>query len=765
MLLNFFPINMSFDSYDIYTEPYSQERLDELRKSYNKTHSFFRFEDKIYISNKDGADDFIIGERSIIELHNNPGITSSLIKHIFFRTFREAFPSHTPISFYPFRFFSKQERDDEIYGFLPADLKNIVSYKKQIEIQLRQLSIKQSLTYGFTITVKRNWLFKKNCKQLQHEGLEMKGLEVLKIEHFATLVGVLEADGEFIGKILEIKEDSALIQTSEGVKEHSLNTLTLRKTNYNMNVYLSFRLGEEKCKKIFDTINSRKSEIYNAEKQYKEIIQIAEKLFCEKHQEQLTPRLYNNKDGFCFTVNNKMYEANNTIDLKTPTFFFDYALTKSVVNYPDRGLNDFGPYDSENFEPKKINILCIGHKENRGYVTSFLAVLIGGIPQSTFFKKGLKQKYHLHDIQTDTVDISSYKIEEYFRVLRDLGEKKPDLVIIEIPSYFKQYSIGDNPYYKIKAKLLNLEIPVQFITSNNIKYINEYILNPLALQLYAKLGGTPWVLPSNRSVDRELIIGIGHSWIREGNFKGAEFDRVVGITTFLSSDGQYLLGEKVKDVPFSDYFDELQKSLKTSFNILEKEQGWVEGNTIRLIFHIFKPIKNVEFDVIVGLIKEFPKYKIQFAFVTISKIHPFKMFDLNQRGVVKGGIVKGKCIPNRGTNIFLDNTTALIQMTGANELKTAKHGMSAPIQVKIRTPQGNYENVEIEPLLFTDLDYIVQQVYSFTYLSWRSFLPAESPATMLYSDLISNLLSRLRTVQGWDPECLNFKLKRKKWFL
>ena len=34
---------------------------------------------------------------------------------------------------------------------------------------------------------------------------------------------------------------------------------------------------------------------------------------------------------------------------------------------------------------------------------------------------------------------------------------------------------------------------------------------------------------------------------------------VVSITTFLSSDRQYLLGDKVKDVPFENYFEELLK--------------------------------------------------------------------------------------------------------------------------------------------------------------------------------------------------------------
>ena len=351
--------------------------------------------------------------------------------------------------------------------------------------------------------------------------------------------------------------------------------------------------------------------------------------------------------------------------------------------------------------------------------------------------------------------------------IRSDDEIKPHLAIIEIPAEFKRYDDRSNPYYIIKAKLLSLEIPVQYVTSEIIKNHNEYILNSLALQIYAKLGGTPWVLPSQRSVDREIIIGIGHSWLRKNQYVGADKNRVVGITTFLSSDGQYLLADKVKDVSFENYFDELLKSLKYSIQRLSSEQGWAEGDTVRLIFHIFKPIKNTEFDVVSQLVKEISQYKIKFAFVTISQSHPNMLFDANQPGVQKYGSSStiGAFIPNRASNIILDDETCIVQMLGANELKTSKQGMSKPIQIKLRTPQGNYDNSDLKDLLFYDLSYITQQIFSFTYLSWRSFLPGEEPATMKYSNLISRLLGKMRNVPGWDADKLNYGLKRKKWFL
>ncbi|EPR70347.1 hypothetical protein ADIWIN_3703 [Winogradskyella psychrotolerans RS-3] len=726
MELNFFPINFEFKEYQISKVSYSEDKLLELREKYNHSHSFFRNGDKLFISNKDGDDSIKLGDIETVNVYDDFKITSSLIKHLFFRTFKERFPSFKPIDFYPFRFFSRQEKDDVIYKVLPDDLRNKIAYKKLIEFQLRLFEIDGKSQFGFIINIRRNWIFTKSCFELNEEGFNLIDIEVLRSEIFSGLENVLAPNEEFIGVIKSIEENIALVDTNEGVVKVSLKELFIRKNKSNIEKYLIFKLSESKSKEVFEIIERKRSEIYNANKLSKEINNIANFMFSEKafSESSKQPILFQNKDGFCFTVGKSLKKESNSMNLRVPTFIFDYAGTKTKNNYPDSGLNDFGPYDSVNFDIKTPNVLCICHKDIRGSFTSFLANLIDGLPTSKYFKKGFKKKYDLHNVNLLIDEVTSYKFESYNSIIRSELDLKPDLAIIEIPNEFRDLEDAHNPYYGIKAKLLSLEIPVQFITTSKVKVHNEYILNSIALQLYAKIGGTPWVLPSNRSVDRELIIGIGNSWIRTNAYKGAEQKRIVGITTFMSSDGQYLLGDKVKDVEYDDYFEELLQSLENSFERLKLEQGWSKGDTVRLIFHIFKPIKNIEFEVVSSLIKSFEDFNIQFAFVTIGKKHPYKLFDRNERGVpisYNNKQLKGESIPNRGTNIFLDSTTCLVQMLGAKELKMQSHGMSNPIQIKIHMPTGNIEDKELDKLLFTDLNYIVQQIYSFTYLSWRSF--------------------------------------------
>jgi hypothetical protein len=67
---------------------------------------------------------------------------------------------------------------------------------------------------------------------------------------------------------------------------------------------------------------------------------------------------------------------------------------------------------------------------------------------------------------------------------------------------------------------------------------------------------------------------------------------------------------------------------------------------------------------------------------------------------------------------------------------------------------------------FSDLTYLVRQVFHFSFMSWRSFFPSDEPVTILYSRLIANLLANLRGVPGWDGSTLaHLRDRRAMWFL
>ncbi|MGY8914370.1 MAG: Piwi domain-containing protein, partial [Flavobacteriales bacterium] len=626
MQLNYFPIKFDFSNYQIVTKTYSDERLQELRENYNSSYSFFRDGNLIVISNKDDEKRQLNGKVEKRSVLDDARVTTSLVKHIFFRTFKDRFQGFIPVDFYPFRFYSRQDKDDLILNFLPEKLKHKVAFKKLIEVQLRETNINDTKGFAFLVNIRRNWVFNISCLELYREGFDLVDFEVLHTETLPGLDNILAPNEDFVGIVKSIMGNIAIVSTNEGEESYPLNELFIRKTKRNIQAYLNFAINEQKCDQILAAVKQEQIKKHNPVSQFTEINKIAKHLFSEDGK----AILFQNRDGFCFKVEASPLQVQNSMNLQTPTFIYDHAGTQKNNRNADIGLSNYGPYDSISFDIKNPRIISICHRAKRGDFTRFLSHLKDGIGNSLYFQKGLLKKYELQEINYEIHEISDYSIKDYLNVISNHDSEKPHLAIIEIPDRFRTLSDRDNPYYKIKAKLLSIEIPVQFVRSSTITKYTEYILNPLALQIYAKLGGTPWVLPAQRSVDREIVIGIGHSWLRSTIYKGAESSRVVGITTFMSSDGQYLLGDKVKDVPYESYFEELLKSLKSSISRLSDEYAWQEGDTVRLIFHIFKPIKNVEFEVISHLVKEISQNNIKIVFLTIRKSNPTILLDNSQ---------------------------------------------------------------------------------------------------------------------------------------
>jgi hypothetical protein len=356
----------------------------------------------------------------------------------------------------------------------------------------------------------------------------------------------------------------------------------------------------------------------------------------------------------------------------------------------------------------------------------------------------------LKEVENSFADAYEEAIEA---AIRDADNQGFDLALVECADEFKSVPLAENPYYRARSRLMSYGIPTQGVRDEHLRAplaSLQWSLAPMALQIYAKVGGTPWRLPGSQSVDREILVGVGNSLERPNLWSGAEQSKVVGITTFFLGDGSYLLGERLRSVPYDEYFEELLKSLKTSIENVAQEYAWKEGETVRLVFHIFKPIKNVEADVVARLIESFTQFRILFAFVTISTQHPWMMFrDVSEKN--------GRCVVtlcDRGDNLILDPHHCLLQIRGDRDRPNRKQRPPFPVSVRVH-----------EKSTYKDLKFISQQIHDFAFLSWRSFFPSEAPVTIFYSNLIASESSRLNRIPGWKPGFLDRHFRRKQWFL
>ena len=276
----------------------------------------------------------------------------------------------------------------------------------------------------------------------------------------------------------------------------------------------------------------------------------------------------------------------------------------------------------------------------------------------------------------------------------------------------------------------------------------------MALACYGKLGGIPYTILAPSQMPHELIIGLDSLQIGEGRLSPRS--RVVGITTIFSSDGNYLLSNVAKEVAYEEYIEELKESLATSIGEISRRNAWQQGDKLRLVFHVFKPLKDSEAQAVKSFVKSLVDYNVEFAFLTLSYDHPLTILDEGEEASYGNGSSgpKGKLVPDRGWAVRTGGRELLVALTGPSQLKTQYQGCPSPVLIKLHREST-----------FNDLTYLGQQVYKFTFLSWRSFSPGALPVTTAYSQFIGRLLGQLSGLPNWNPDMLATHLRTSRWFL
>lgn len=747
MITNFFPIELGQTEFSPRCVPYSEATLKELRRAHNATHSFFRTGDYIYCIHMEGPE-LDLGEPVLVRVTEAPEVVAGVIRHLLFRTFVRKLPGLKPLDFYPLRFLSRKVEHDAARDHLPPDLQGNLTYTRLNEIQTRTLISSGKPEFVAVINIERRWSLSRKLANLVAEGFDPIGLAVVHAVPLPGLANLMAPTEDAIGRATALDSGLVTVDTNDGPQQFPAEECYLRRSAPEIKAYLAHRLGEVKAEEVFGHIFRSKAVTSDAHEYHQEIGEIAEYLGA---WDFICPA------GFSFRISKRPRAAEPALRLQDTMFRFDIN-PGSAGTRPFAGLAKFGPYDSKRFSPKRPRILVVCRPGSRAGFSTAMASLENGIPESTYFQKGLRDFYQLngidwHIVEADTTEASALtqKIET---ALGSAGGSPFSLAILEGDEESADSDIASNPYYRAKALLMGAGIPVQALLPYRTRLKGGdlgNVLGNLALQIYAKLGGTPWVLQASADVDHEIVVGIGHYIERSSEFSGATTRHVVGLTTFFSSDGSFLMSRSCRAVEFDKYFGELLDSLRACITELAGDYGWKDGDTVRIVFHVFKPVRHTEAEVVAALVAEFTRFQIRYAFVNVIVDSPLILFEDSPDQERKP---LGYFVPDRMSNMVLDDESCLVQLRGRRQIKSSRHGFSRAALVRIH-PQST----------FRDLHYIAQQVADFSHLSWRSFFPSYLPVTILYANWIAEMLDKLRRVPGWNPLVVNQALRRKKWFL
>ena len=453
------------------------------------------------------------------------------------------------------------------------------------------------------------------------------------------------------------------------------------------------------------------------------------------------------------------------IETSRPTMLFG-ASGHDQHTQPDLGIRQHGPFQYAHNPVNDPTIVVLCDKAAKGRMEQFAKALRDGVDDdSGRFSGGLVGKFrltgirfHFEEIDGDTGDGYAAAAE---RALDELPQT-PTMALVQVREAHKKRLSGQNPYFIAKSRFMRSGVPVQAVRMETIEqnYGRTYKLNNLALATYAKIGGAPWVISRRGVATHELVIGVGSTVV--GGSRLGDQTRYIGITTLFQGDGRYLVWETTKEATFESYPEALLESLRKSIRFVQTQNKWEVGDNIRLVFHVYKPLKRVEIETVKKLVNDLlDDYPVEFAFLDVSHYHPFQIFDPRQSGVrywsreARKYALKGICVPERGTAMLLGPRTALLQLVGAKEVKTGEQGMPRPLLLELHLDSD-----------FSDLTYLVRQAFHFSFMSWRSFFPSHEPVTILYSRWIANMLGNLKAVPSWDGVALNhMRDRRAMWFL
>lgn len=401
--------------------------------------------------------------------------------------------------------------------------------------------------------------------------------------------------------------------------------------------------------------------------------------------------------------------------LETKKYQFGNA---NVNNSQFQGIRNFGPYlpvNTTDGSPK----ICFVYRNNEKNYSYKLYHALSGKTYPTF--SGMEKMFHFA-LNKDSVlgeGIADYSIENIENVIQHIKEKNPtDLVVpVLIVPWSKEDASEEQQklYFELKHLFLINHMASQFISIDKI--INDNILkwsvSSLAIQIFSKLGGSPWVVIPKTS--NCLIIGIGQAYQQHEDSSIKKFFSysILTDTTGLFKGIKILANENNKD----DYAMNLSKSLKEIVNSYSNSYD-------SFVIHTSFRINKKDMEIIKNALDEIKQdSKFNFAILRFDDRHDYLCFDSSFNSLV----------PLESTKVELSYKNYLIWFEGQQYGQfTIRHRIGSPMRVFVDYPNDiNRGRI---------IDYL-QDAINLSGANWRGFNAKSIPVSLLYAQLISHFIS------------------------
>jgi hypothetical protein len=380
-----------------------------------------------------------------------------------------------------------------------------------------------------------------------------------------------------------------------------------------------------------------------------------------------------------------------------------------------KGIEKYGPFLPYSNKP----VLCFVYRNQDKELSYALYYALLGKTYPTF--NGMEKMFGFSMNKDSVIGISvnDYTELEITNLINHIKIKtagKSVIPIVLVP-WIKETATKEQSelYYMMKHHFLKENIPSQFVGIPRVKNYEslKWSVSSIGLQIFTKLGGSPWCMEAE--TNNCLIIGIGQSHKFDIN---RNVEKYYSYSIMTDSSGLFknikVLSENVNE---KEYLNGLSNKLN---DLIEGEID----NYDNFVIHTSFRLRNKEVEKINEVVENFSKIlQKEFVVIRFSDDHHYMGFNIDANSKT----------PFESTIVSLNKKEYLVWFEGlSSATKTVKTRIGAPMHLTIDFAKS-YQ--------YTDIYAYLQDAINLSGANWRGFNAKTTPVSILYAHLLSSFLA------------------------
>jgi hypothetical protein len=356
------------------------------------------------------------------------------------------------------------------------------------------------------------------------------------------------------------------------------------------------------------------------------------------------------------------------------------------------GITRFGAYEDEH---REIELVPLVDARYRSQIASLIERLKTGKYKYRGSERTFSTRFTYGDIVT--VPSSAAVYDECRRLVAERREWLGDptlrrIMLVHTPEAGFASDDVASPYFRVKRLLLESGIPCQMVDTPTLENPDWKDLN-LALNLVAKCGVTPWVLPEGIP-DADFFVGLSYTQSR-----GDGAARLMGYANVFNEFGKWLFySGNTQAFSYDERTRRLGLLVKDTLKRLKLSP------TPNIYFHYSARFSREDRDAILTAAREIAPNGV-YTFVWINTHHPVRLYD--SRPETDGSLSRGSYAIGSPNQVYLSTT-------GYNPYRKA---MGTPVMLEINARRCYPQGAPDSPL---DLRALASQILALTKLNWSS---------------------------------------------